>query len=194
MGSSEAPSYPTTKATSDGLYGSSTTNESGVSYSPTEFEKSLVNASQGGITKNYNNLMNGIYDSHDFNKYKTDLRQRQANGFENTVVNPLVKRGLLGTSGATNLANQYGNTMAQQDSNLMDNFRSQLLSNLNTSAQMYAMPYDMMKGTTGLSNSLANSVATINARNYATDQATKAAMYQAIGSAVGGAGSARKGV
>lgn len=185
---SKAPEYPSTKADSSGLYGSSTTNSGGTSYSPTDFEKGLVNSSQTGITNSYNNLMNGIYDSADFNKYKTNLRQLQSNGFENTVVNPLVKRGLLGTTGATNLANMYGNTMAQQDSDLMDKYRTQLLQNLNTSAQMYAMPYDMMKGTSGLSQNLANSVASYNAQNYAADQALKAAQYQALSQAMQSAG------
>jgi hypothetical protein len=185
----DAGSYPTTTTSSGGLYGSSTTNAGGTTYSPTSFEKGLVGSAQGGITSNYNNLMNGIYDSPDFNKYKSDLRQQQANAFENTVVNPLISRGLLGTTGAKNLASMYGNTMAQQDSALMDNYRNQLLQNLNTSAQMYSMPYDMMQGTSGLSQSLANNVSNYNLANAQMKAAQNAAMYQAIGSTIGGLGS-----
>lgn len=193
MGKDGDTSYPTTKAESGGLYGSSTTNASGTSYAPTDFEKGLVESSQKGITNNYNNLSNGIYDSPDFNKYKTDLRRQQANGFEN-IISRMTKGGLLGTSGATNLANQYGNTMAQQDSDLMDKFRSQLLQNLNTSAQMYALPYDMMKGTTGISQSLANSVANFNTNQQQLKNEENARLWAALGGAMsGGMSGAAKG-
>jgi len=91
----------------------------------------------------------------------------------------------LGTSGARNLSNMYGNTMAQQDSNLMDNFRNQTLQNLNTSAQMYAMPYDMMRGTTGLSQSLANSVANYNMQSTDLANRVNAANWGALSGNIG---------
>lgn len=147
------------------LYGSSTTSAGGTKYNPTDFEKSLVNTSQGGITKSLNQLINPTYDSADFNKYKSNLRQQQANGFENTVVNPLVKRGLLGTTGANNLANQYGSTMAQQDSDLMDKYKNENSSILNQLLGVYSIPYDMMNKTGGMSQSLSNNVSNYNLAN-----------------------------
>ena len=184
----KAPEYPTTTSSSDDLYGTSTTSKSGTKYAPTDFQKNLVNTAQEGMLNNYGSLLSNDYSNDaNYNTYKNQLRQQQANAFENNVVNNLINRGLLGTSGANSLANMYGSTMAQQESDLMDKYRSNILQNLNTSAQMYSMPYDMMIGTTGLSSNLANSVSSYNAQNYAADQARKAAMYQAIGTAVGGA-------
>lgn len=183
----DAPSYPTTKVTSDGLYGSSTTNASGITYNPTDFEKSLVGTSQSGITNSLNQLTNPTYNSVDFNKYKSDLQGQQQKGFENNVVNPLLSRGLLGTSGVQNLSNMYGNTMNQQDSNLMDKFREQTLQNLNASARMYALPYDMMNKTSGLTTSLANTQYQEQMSKYMTPEQMWLAFGDKVSSAAGGA-------
>jgi len=187
--SNERTTYPTTTASSGGLYGSSTTNASGTTYNPSDFEKSLVGTSQSGITNALSQLTNPTYDSADFNKYKSDLQGQQQNGFENNVVNPLISRGLLGTNGVQNLSNIYGNTMNQQTSDLMDKYKAQNSSVLQQLLSTYAMPYDMMKGTTGISNGLASNVANFNSQIYAADQARNAALYQALGTAVGGAAS-----
>lgn len=188
----DAPNYPTTKIDPT-LYGSSVTNASGTTYNPTDFEKSLVNTSEGGITKTLNNLINPTYDSPDFKQYQSDLQNQQKHDFENSVVNPLVSKGLLGTSAVNNLSNMFGNTVAQQESDLRDKYYNRNNSLLQTLMSTYAMPYDMYSGTSGLSTSLANSVANYNKDIYTADQATKAAMYKAVGDAVGGLGSAAGG-
>lgn len=179
--------FPTTTADT-GLYGTSTTGPGGTSYRPTDFQKSLVGTSQEGIIKNLNDLINPTYDSADFNQYKNDLQTQQQHGFENNVVNPLISRGLLGTSGVENLSNMYGNTINQQTSDLMDKYKGEKSSLLSQLLSTYAMPYDMMQGATNLSSNNANSVADFNSKMYAADQATKAAMYGALGTAIGGLG------
>lgn len=181
---SDKTTYPTTTVNPT-LYGSSTTNAGGSTYNPTDFEKSLVSASQGGISKTLSQLINPTYDSPDFNQWKSDLQTQQQNGFENNVVSPLISRGLLGTSGVSNLANQYGSTMNQQTSDLMDKYNNKNTSLLQQLMSVYAMPYDMMKGTSGLSQGLSNSVANFNSQIYAADQALKGAMYNSLGNAVG---------
>lgn len=184
---SGAPDYPTTKVDPT-LYGSSVTNAGGTTYNPTDFEKSLVSTSQGGITKTLNQLLNPTYDSADFNKYKSDLQTQQQNGFENNVLSPLVSRGLLGTSGAANLANQYGSTMNQQTSDLMDNYKNQNSNLLKQLMSVYAMPYDMMNGTSSLSQGLANSVGNYNLANTELNNKANAAMWSALSGNIGSYG------
>lgn len=190
MGESDkTKEYPTTTASSGGLYGSSTTNAGGTTYNPTDFEKNLVGSAQNGINTNFNNLMTGSYSNPDFQKYKSDLQTQQQNGFENNVVNPLISRGLLGTNGVQNLSNMYANTMNQQDSDLLDKFRNQTLQNLNTAGSMYSLPYDMYKGTTGLSSGLANNVANYNLANSQMKNAQNNSMFGMLGNGIGTAGS-----
>lgn len=187
-----APDFPTTTVNPT-LYGSSTTSAGGTTYNPTDFEKSLVGTSQSGISKALGQLINPTYDSSDFNQWKKDLQTQQQNGFENNVVSPLISRGLLGTSGAANLSNLYGSTMNQQTSDLMDKYRAQNGSILQQLLSTYAIPYDMMSGTAGLSQGLANSVGNYNKDIYSADQALKAAQWQAVGNAVSGVGGAAGG-
>jgi len=156
------------------LYGSSTTNQGGTTYNPTDFEKSLVSSTQGGISKTLSELMNPTYDSTDFNQWKSDLQSQQQNGFENNVVNPMISRGLIGTSGAANIANQYGSTMNQQTSDLMDKYNTKNSNLLTQLMGVYATPYDMMKGTSGMSQSLSNNVSNYNLENTKLKMAQQA--------------------
>lgn len=184
MGSSSAPDYPTTKVSSDGLYGSSTTNANGTTYSPTDFEKQFATAGQTGALNALNGYLNPTASSDLVDSYNNQYTQ----DYNNNYLNPALSKGLLRGSTAADVMRGAETDYKNNRSSLIDAERNRQLGNLQTSLLAYTTPYDMMKGTSGLSQSLANSVGNYNAQTYAADQATKAAMYSALGNAVGTAG------
>lgn len=181
---SDTQKYPETKVSSSGLYGTSTTNSGGTSFAPTDFEKGLVGTAQTGITNALNGYLNptassDLVDSYN-NKYTTE--------FNDNYLNPALSKGLLRGSTASDIMRGAEADYKNNRVSLIDAERARQLGSLQTALLAYSTPYDMMKGTSGLSQSLANSVANYNMNKYTSDQSLQAAQLQALAAAMGQSG------
>lgn len=192
---SKAPEYPTT-TTNTGLYGSSTTNKSGTTFNPTEFQKQLVGSVESYIPQTLNYMMNPTTDNAYYQAQKAVRQQAQNDAFENQVINALGSRNLSRGSAGQALINSYADSVARQESQALADAQSQASSLLSQLLSVYSLPYDMMTGTSQLSQSGTNSVANYNIAKYQAEQQAKAnqnALYGNIGSTIGSlAGTAAK--
>lgn len=189
---SSAPAYPTT-TTNTGLWGSSTTGPSGTTYSPTQFQKQLIGSVESYIPQTLDYMMNPTTDNAYYQAQKNVRQQAQNDAFENQVVNALASRNLSRGSAGQGLINSYADSVARQEAQALSDAQGQASAMLAQLMGLHAAPYEMMQGTSQLSQAGTNALADYNMQKYQADIAKQASKYQlygslanAVGSAVGG--------
>ncbi|MFR1672360.1 MAG: hypothetical protein ACLSWI_05380 [Candidatus Gastranaerophilaceae bacterium] len=184
MGKGSAGEYPTTTMNT-GLYGSSTTNKKGTTYNPTDFQKNLVNTSQQGISSTLSEFLNPSYKSETYLADKAQRQKQQQQAFDASVLSPLANRGLMRSSGLQAATNSFADTLANQESQAMANYKTEQANKLATLLGLYEMPYNMMTGTSGLSQGLSNAVGNYNLQNQAQLNASNSGAFGQIANTVG---------
>lgn len=188
-GKSSAPAYPTT-TTNTGLWGSSTTGPSGTTYSPTEFQKQLIGSVESYIPQTLDYMMNPTTDNAYYQAQKNARQQAQNDAFENQVVNALASRNLSRGSAGQGLINSYADSVARQEAQALADAQGQASALLSQLMGLYAAPYEMMQGTSQLSQAGTNALADYNMQKYQADVANKNALLSGLGSMIGTIGSA----
>lgn len=157
--------YPT--ATYDtGLYGKSTTNSNGTTWTPTEFQSNLVNYAQNNIPALLQQYINPTADS-DWYKANQAVRQTQQNqAFENQVVNPLASRNLTRGSSVNALSNMFASNLAQQEKQALVDESTRAGELANTLLGYYQTPYSMMSDANAASAAQSNALANYELNRY----------------------------
>lgn len=184
---SSAPAYPTT-TTNTGLWGSSTTGSSGTTYSPTEFQKQLIGSVESYIPQTLDYMMNPTTDNAYYQAQKNVRQQAQNDAFENQVVNALASRNLSRGSAGQGLINSYADSVARQEAQALADAQGQASALLSQLMGLYAAPYEMMQGTSQLSQAGTNALADYNMKKYQADIANQNAKYQLWGNLAGSMG------
>lgn len=187
MGSSSSKPKKQTYDTG-GLYGNSTTGRSGTTYTPTDFEKNLVNTTTGAIPQYLQQMINPSYDSEIF-KAQTAQRNRLANqSFENNLINPLASRGLTRGSSVNQLSGMFANKLADAEIAAMANEDARVQGILNSLFNIYQVPYQNMMGITNQSQGLyANELKRVADEN-SSNNGMFGSVAGAAGSILGGLG------
>lgn len=184
-----APAYPTT-TTNTGLWGSSTTGPSGTTYSPTEFQKQLIGSVESYIPQTLDYMMNPTTDNAYYQAQKNVRQQAQNDAFENQVVNALASRNLSRGSAGQGLINSYADSIARQEAQALADAQGQASALLAQLMGLYAAPYEMMQGTSQLSQAGTNALANYNMEKYKADLANQNAKYQLWGNLANSLGQA----
>ena len=127
-----------------GLYGSSTSNKNGTTWTPSGFQSQLVNYAQDNIPTLLNQYLNPTTESSWYKANQAVRQQAQNDAFENQVINPLASRNLTRGSSVNALSNMFANDVARQERQaLLDesNRAGELAQQL---MQYYQIPYAMM--------------------------------------------------
>ena len=182
MGKSSAPEYPTTKVNT-GLFGSSTTNKSGSTFTPTDFQKNLIGVTEQNAIPSLQNYLNPDYESEDYRRGDEYYTNKMNTQLQNNYLNPALSRNLLRGSTASDIMRGFANDLAASEYERQNNYRDQQLQNYMAAMLPYTTIYDISKGTQGLSSSLANSLASYNLNKYQLENQSSG-----LGSALGGIG------
>lgn len=185
---SKAPEYPTTTVNT-GLFGSSTTNKYGSTFTPTDFQKNLIGVTENNAVNALNNYLNPNYESEDYKRGDEYYTNKMNTQLQNNYLNPALSRNLLRGSTASDIMRGFANDLATSEYERQNNYRDQQLQNYMAAMMPYTTIYDMSKGTQGLSGSLANSLASYNLNKYRLEN-----QGSGLGSALGGLGSLAGGV
>lgn len=180
--------YPTTTVDT-GLFGKSTTNSSGSTFEPTDFQKNLVGVTENSAIPSLQNYLNPDYEAEDYKRgdeYYTNLMQGK---LQNEYLNPALSRNLLRGSTAQDVYRGFANDLATSEYERQQDYRDKQLQNYMAAMMPYTTVYDMAKGTTGLSQALANSIASFELQKNA-----KSGSGSGLGSILGGAGNFAGGV
>ncbi len=198
-----AGEYPTTTSNS-GLWGSSTTNSHGTTFKPTEWQKSAMATVSDQLTPTINEYLNPSYSSEDFLKTKEQFNKTAQQSYDNNVLSQLANRGLMRSSGLQASTNAFNETLADQEADLMNQYKQSKLTDLSTLLGLSTDLYNYSQGENKLSSTLANSVANYNLQNQAlqgnsSGGGLKGAMSgamngAAMGSAAGGWGALAGGI
>lgn len=184
-GKKKSSTLPTITIGTGGLYGSSTAGGSNT-FNPTDFQRGLVETSQGGINQYLQQLINPSYSSEPF-KARTEQRNRLANrSFESNVMSPLASRGLTRGSNVNAMANSFADTLANLEADAMANEDARVQSVLSSLLNTYQLPYNMMSGLQNRAMGLVGQQAQLDAQNRASRNSLLGGAIGGLGSLVGG--------
>jgi len=167
-----------------GLFGKSTTNGTGSTFSPTDFQKSMVGITESNAGSALQNYLNPNYESADYKRGEQYFQNKMSNMLQNDYLNPALQRNLLRGSTASDIMRGFANDLAASEYERQQDYRDQQLQNYMAAMMPYTTIYDMSKGTQGLSQALANSIA-----NYNLAAAANKNKSSGLGDILGGLGS-----
>lgn len=188
MGKKSAPSYPTT-TTRTGLFGKTITSEEGSTFKPTKFQKQLVGVTKANAVNALSNYLNPDYESEDYRRGDEYYTNKMNEQLQNNYLAPALSKNLLRGSTASDIMRGFATDLANTEYERQNDYRNQQLQNYMAAMMPYTTIYDMMKGTTGLSNALTNSVADYNLQKTRLEN-----QNSGLGSLLGGAGSLMGGI
>lgn len=178
MGSSD--SYPTTTMNT-GLFGKTITSDRGSTFKPTKFQKQLVGITENNAGNFLTNYLNPDYESEDYKRGDAYYTNKMNTQLQNNYLNPALSRNLLRGSTASDIMRGFATDLANTEYERQNDYKNQQLQNYMAAMLPYTTVYDMMKGTTGLSQSLANSIADYNAQQDANNTALWSGLAGALG-------------
>lgn len=184
MGKGGAGEYPTTKSDSE-LWGSSVSNGSGTKFTPTQWQKDTMNIAGQNLAPTLSEYLNPQYNSAEYLKTKQQFDNQAQKSYENNVLSNLSNRGLMRSSGLQASTNAFNQTLADNEANLMNQYKQSKLTDLSTLLGLSTDLYNYSQGENKLSSSLANAVANYNLSNQALMNNSQANTMGAISSGVG---------
>lgn len=179
-----AGAYPTTKSDS-GLWGSSITNGSGTTFSPTQWQKDTMQIAGNSLAPTLKEYLNPSYNSEEFLKTKEQFNKQAQQSYENNVLSSLANRGLMRSSGLQASNNAFNSTLADQEADLMNQYKQSKLTDLSTLLGLSTDLYNYSQGENKLSSTLANSVANYNLQNQALQNQSRANTMRMLMNGIG---------
>ncbi len=153
---------PTVNYDTGGLYGAGSSGRTN-SFTPTDFQKNLVNSVENAVPQYLQQLVNPRYDSEVF-KAQASARNQLANkSFENNLITPLTQRGLTRGSSVNQMSSEFANNLAGLEKQAMSEEDARVSSIVNQLMSLYQIPYNMMSGLQGQNQNLVSMAAQQNA-------------------------------
>lgn len=163
--SSKAPDYANSTIDT-GLYGTVTTNGSGTTYNPTNFQTSLINSVENAVPNNFNNYFNGGYDNQNFQNYLNTQQNQQANAYDNAVYSQLANRGLMRNAGLAKTHDSFANVMNNQTADAFSNWRTNQLNQMSNLMNVYGVPYGMIQNQLKSSQDMSKALTDYSVKQY----------------------------
>ena len=189
MGKSKdkTPEYANASYDSGGLFGSSTSNSKGTTYTPTGW----MNTTMGTVTDNLNPTLNNLLSNDyandaNFQAYQDQLNKTAQQNFDASVLSPLANRGLMRSTGLQAATNSFNDTLADQTVDLYDSYYNRQSNNLANLLNTSNTLFDYM---TGLNNAGLNNANAINNYELTKYKLANSNSGSNIGSIIGGLGS-----
>lgn len=197
MGSkSKAPEYQAAKYDTGGLFGSSVTDKSGTTYNP----ESWMTKTMGTVGSYYNPTLKSLL-SNDFTKdanfqaYQNQLNNDMTKLYDTSVLSNLSGRGLMRSSGLQGATNAFSDTLANNELNLYNNYRNNLLSNLSSLQGVGNTLYNYMTGVNSGSQAQAGNLNQYNLNKTQIDNANNnSGLFNTIANGIGSAASLAGGI
>lgn len=177
-------SVPTVNYSSGGLYGSGSAGAKN-SFDPTDFQKTVVNKTESAIPKYMDQLVNPTYDSNVFKAQTANRNNLAKTSFENNLMQPLAERGLTRGSSVNTATNEFGNNLANLETQAMASEDSRVNNILSNLFGYYQIPYNMMTGMQSNANQMAMSQMQAQAQLDAANAQSKGDMFGGLASGLG---------
>ena len=186
MGKSKAPEYAKTTTSTGGLFGSSTSDKGGTSFTGEDWQtnmgglgSNLINQSlQGMSTNDYSNDPN-------FQVYQDNFNRQAKQAYDANVLNPLANRGLMRSSGLQAATNSFNTTMADNLADLQDSYYNRQVNNLSNALNSQNQLYSWITGLNNAAMGNSQAVSDYNMKKYQADQQANSALWGSLMNAAG---------
>lgn len=181
----KAPDYATGSYNTGGLFGSSTADKNGVTYTPTSQITNAGNTAWNGLQNTLQGLSSNDYaNDPNFQAYQNKLNSSMAQNYDTSVLSQLANRGLMRSSGLQSATNAFADTLADKTTDLYDSYYDRMSNNLSNYQNVLSNLYNYITGVNTGAQNQANSVSDYNLRRTAVNNGSNSD----IGSMVGGIG------
>jgi hypothetical protein len=190
------PEYASTSFDS-GLWGSSTNDKNGGSYTGTDWMNNTMGTIGGNLNNTLQSMINNDFTTDpNFQAYQNKFNQQMTDTYDNSVLNNIANRGLMRSSGLQAANNAFANTLADKQLDLYDNYYNRLNNNLSNMLNTSNTLYNYMAGVTGANQNLANAVnnhalGKAQAENNSNNGSLWASLANTIGNTAGMLGGAK---
>lgn len=191
MGSKSAPEYQKTTTSTGGLFGSSTSDKKGTSFTGEDWQTNMGGTGANLINTSLSGLLTNDYSQDpNFQVYQDNFNRGMQQAYDTNVLGNLTSRGLMRSSGLQSATNSFNNTMQEGLADLYDTYYNRQLNNLNAGLNSQNNLYSWITGLNNAAQQNSQAVSDYNMQAYQTEQAAKQAMFNSIMGAVGDLGGA----
>ena len=194
MGKSKAPEYQKTTTSTGGLFGTSTSDKKGTSFTGEDWQTNMGGLGSNLINQSLTGLSSNDYSQDpNFQVYQDNFNRGMQQAYDTNVLGSLTDRGLMRSSGLQAATNSFNNTMQQGLADLYDSYYNRQQNNLNSALNAQNNLYSWITGLNNAAMGNSQAVSNYNMEAYKADQAAKSAMLGSIMKAVGTIGGAALG-
>ena len=191
MGSKSAPEYQKTTTSTGGLFGSSTSDKKGTSFTGENWQNTMGGTGANLINTSLSGLLTNDYSNDpNFQVYQDNFNRGMQQAYDTNVLGNLTNRGLMRSSGLQAATNSFNNTMQEGLADLYDTYYNRQLNNLNAGLNAQNNLYSWITGLNNAAQQNSQAVSDYNMQAYQAEQAAKNAMLGNIMNAVGTIGGA----
>ena len=178
MGSKSAPEYAKTTYGTGGLFGSSTSDKKGTSFTGENWQNTMGNTGANLINTSLNNMLSNDYaNDPNFQAYQNQLNKTMAQNYDTSVLSNLANRGLMRSSGLQAATNSFANTLADNTMDLYDSYYNRQANNLSNALNAQNQLYSWITGLNNAAMGNSKNVSDYNMEAYKAEQAANQAMY-----------------
>lgn len=165
-----APEYASTSYDTGGLFGSSTTDKSGTSYTPSSWMSSTMGTAGNNINTTLQNMLSNDYSNDaNFQAYQNQLNKTASQNYDTSVLSQLANKGLMRSSGLQAATNSFADTLADNTTDLYDSYYNRQANNLSNLLSTSNALYNYITGVNSGSQTNTNSVNNFNLTNAGHD-------------------------
>lgn len=181
MGSKSAPEYAKTTYNTGGLFGSSTSDKKGTSFTAENWQNTMGNTGANLINTSLSNMLSNDYaNDPNFQAYQNQLNKTMAQNYDTSVLSNLANRGLMRSSGLQAATNSFANTLADNTVDLYDSYYNRQANNLSNALNAQNQLYSWITGLNNAAMGNSKSVSDYNMEAYKAEQAANQAMWNSL--------------
>ena len=197
MGKKSAPKYAKTTYDTGNLYGKSTSDENGTTYSAPNWISNTMGTVGNNVNSTLQNMLsNDFSNDANFKAYQNQLNKTASQNYDTSVLSQLANRGLMRSSGLQSATNAFADTLADKTTDLYDNYYNRQANNLSNLLNTSNTLYNYITGVNSGSQQNSKNVSDYNLSKWQAEQNANNAMWGTLmnaGASLAGSGASLRG-
>lgn len=175
---SNAPKYAQTTYDTGKLFGKSTSDENGTTYSAPNWISNTMGTVGNNVNSTLQNMLsNDFSNDANFKAYQNQLNKTASQNYDTSVLSQLANRGLMRSSGLQSATNAFADTLADKTTDLYDNYYNRQANNLSNLLNTSNTLYNYITGVNSGSQQNSKNVSDYNLSKWQAEQNANNAMW-----------------
>lgn len=175
---SNAPKYAQTTYDTGNLFGKSTSDENGTTYSAPNWISNTMGTVGNNVNSTLQNMLSNDFSSDaNFKAYQNQLNKTASQNYDTSVLSQLANRGLMRSSGLQSATNAFADTLADKTTDLYDNYYNRQANNLSNLLNTSNTLYNYITGVNSGSQQNSKNVSDYNLSKWQAEQNANNAMW-----------------